>query len=78
MPAWTFGSTTKMVGRSFLGSRWSKIPVFGLSLVPALLLARKALNGDLGANPIEFATHWTGDWSIRFLCITLAITPLRN
>ena len=55
-----------------------KIPVFGLSLVPALLLARKALNGELGANPIEFVTHWTGDWTIRFLCITLAITPLRK
>jgi sulfoxide reductase heme-binding subunit YedZ len=67
-----------MVGRSFLGSRWSKIPVFGLSLVPALLLARKALNGDLGANPIEFVTHWTGDWTIRFQCITLAITRLRK
>ena len=67
-----------MVGRSFLGSWWTKIPVFGLSLVPALLLARKALNGDLGANPIEFVTHSTGDWTIRFLCITLAITPLRK
>ena len=55
-----------------------KIPVFALSLVPALLLALKALNGDMGANPIEFITHWTGDWTIRFLCITLAITPLRK
>src|SRR5215472_18865878 len=55
-----------------------KIPVFVLSLVPVLLLGLKALNGDLGANPIEFVTHWTGDWTIRFLCITLAITPLRK
>jgi sulfoxide reductase heme-binding subunit YedZ len=55
-----------------------KIPVFVLSLVPVLLLPLKALNGDLGANPIEFVTHWTGDWTIRFLCITLAITPLRK
>ena len=55
-----------------------KIPVFVLSLVPVLLLGLKALNGDLGANPIEFVTHWTGDWAIRFLCITLAITPLRK
>jgi sulfoxide reductase heme-binding subunit YedZ len=61
-----------------LGSRWLKIPVFALCLVPALLLGWKALNGDLGANPIEFITHWTGDWTIRFLCITLAITPLRK
>jgi len=61
-----------------LAKRWLKIPVFALCLVPALLLARKAMNGDLGANPIEFITHWTGDWAMRFLCMTLAITPLRS
>ncbi len=31
-----------------------------------------------GANPIEFITHKTGDWTIRFLLITLAVTPLRG
>ena len=61
-----------------LSSRWVKVPVFALCLVPALLLGWRALNGDLGANPIEFITHWTGDWTIRFLCITLSITPLRR
>ena len=64
--------------RRILSSRWVKIPVFALCLVPALLLGWRALNGDLGANPIEFITHWTGDWTIRFLCITLSITPLRR
>ncbi len=33
---------------------------------------------DSGPNPIEFITHTTGDWTIRFLVITLAITPLRK
>ena len=33
---------------------------------------------DFGANPIEFITHRTGDWTIRFIVITLAITPLRQ
>jgi sulfoxide reductase heme-binding subunit YedZ len=33
---------------------------------------------DFGANPIEFITHATGDWTLRFLVITLAITPLRK
>jgi sulfoxide reductase heme-binding subunit YedZ len=61
-----------------LGNRWSKITVFGLCTVPGLLLAWKAFAGDLGANPIEFITHWTGDWTIRLLCITLSITPLRK
>jgi sulfoxide reductase heme-binding subunit YedZ len=64
--------------RRILSSRWVKIPVFALCLVPALLLGWRALNGDLGANPIEFVTHCTGDWTIRFLCITLSITPLRK
>lgn len=33
---------------------------------------------DLGPNPIEFITHYTGDWTLRFLLITLTVTPLRN
>jgi sulfoxide reductase heme-binding subunit YedZ len=36
------------------------------------------LHNDLTANPIEFITHATGDWTLRFLVITLAITPLRK
>ena len=38
----------------------------------------RGLQNDLGANPIEFITHATGDWTLRFLLITLAITPLRR
>jgi sulfoxide reductase heme-binding subunit YedZ len=64
--------------RRILGNRWSKISVFALCLTPGLLLAWKAFAGGLGANPIEFITHWTGNWTIRFLCITLSITPLRK
>jgi sulfoxide reductase heme-binding subunit YedZ len=67
-----------MTLRRILTSRRTKVPVFVLCLIPALLLAWRALNGDLSANPIELITHWTGDWTIRFLCITLAITPLRK
>lgn len=55
-----------------------KVPVFLLSLVPVLLLAWRAYNQELGANPIEFITHATGDWTLRFLCITLAVSPLRR
>src|SRR5271168_3385043 len=42
------------------------------------MLGLRALRGDLTANPIEFITHATGDWTLRFLIITLAITPLRK
>jgi methionine sulfoxide reductase heme-binding subunit len=58
--------------------RWLKILVFALCLVPLALLGWKAYQQDLSANPIEYITHWTGDWTLRFLVITLAITPLRK
>jgi len=32
----------------------------------------------IGPNPVEFITHYTGDWTLRFLLITLTVTPLRN
>ncbi len=35
------------------------------------------MTGGLGANPIEAITHTTGDWTLRFLLVTLAVTPLR-
>src|ERR1700680_3259698 len=52
--------------------------VFLVCLIPLALLGWKAYNGGLGANPIEVITHATGDWTLRFLLITLAITPLRQ
>ncbi len=52
--------------------------IFIAALIPAAMLAYYAFQGDLTANPIEFITHFTGDWAIRFLVITLAITPLRR
>jgi len=58
--------------------KWIKIVVFALCLVPAGLLTWKGFHQDLGANPIEFITHATGDWTLRFLAITLAITPARR
>lgn len=47
-------------------------------LVPAARLVDGALSDALGANPIEAITHATGDWTLRFLLITLAVTPLRR
>jgi sulfoxide reductase heme-binding subunit YedZ len=52
--------------------------IFTAALIPAAVLAYDAYQGDLTANPIEFITHFTGDWAIRFLVITLAITPIRR
>jgi sulfoxide reductase heme-binding subunit YedZ len=52
--------------------------VFFASLIPVILLIKRAVFEQLGANPIE-AMHFTlGDWALRFLCLGLAITPLRK
>src|ERR1700747_141652 len=61
-----------------LRKKWAKIPVWIRSLAPAAYLGWRAWNQDLTANPIEYITHFTGDWTIRFLVFTLAITPLRK
>jgi sulfoxide reductase heme-binding subunit YedZ len=58
--------------------RWFKPVVFLACLGPLAHLGWKAYSGNLGANPIEVITHSTGDWLLRFLLITLAITPLRK
>ena len=57
---------------------WDKPLVFMLGLLPALLLFWQAFNRQLGANPVETITHFTGEWGLRFLIITLAITPIRR
>src|SRR5437588_6014346 len=61
-----------------LRKRWVKVPVFALSLVPLAWLGWRGWNQDLSANPIEYVTRYTGDWTLRFLVFTLAITPLRK
>lgn len=58
--------------------KFNKFLIFVNSLVPLLLLGYDALNGNLGANPIEFFTRTTGVLTLLFLLITLAITPLRK
>jgi len=58
-------------------SRWTKVVLFLACLIPGADLAWKVSQGNL-ANPVEYITHTTGDWIIRFLLITLSITPLRT
>ncbi len=57
---------------------WLKLAIFPACLAPLALLFWKAATANLGANPIEAVTHSTGDWTLRFLLVTLAITPLRK
>lgn len=63
---------------SFLANTWTKVPVFLICLVPLGMLVGRTITGNLGANPVEFIQHATGDWTLRFLIFTLCITPLRK
>ena len=51
--------------------------VFALCLLPFAWLFYRAFANELGANPAEALIRATGDWTLRFLCIVLAVTPLR-
>ncbi|HJV53267.1 MAG TPA: protein-methionine-sulfoxide reductase heme-binding subunit MsrQ [Noviherbaspirillum sp.] len=55
-----------------------KAVLFLAALLPAARLFLFALTDRLGANPIEFITRSTGDWTLYFLCLTLLVTPLRR
>ena len=64
--------------RAFLSNKWAKVIVFALGLAPLGALGWRAYQHELTANPIEFITRATGDWTLRFLVFTLAVTPLRK
>ncbi len=55
-----------------------KSVIFLAALLPMARLVLFAFTDRLGANPIEFITRNTGDWTLYFLCFTLAVTPLRR
>jgi sulfoxide reductase heme-binding subunit YedZ len=54
-----------------------KTAVWALCLAPFALLARRFLADGLGANPIDYLTDFTGDWALRILLASLALTPVR-
>jgi methionine sulfoxide reductase heme-binding subunit len=67
--------------RSPGGARWvapAKVAVFIAAWYPLARLVLFAMTDRLGANPVEFITRSTGLWTLVFLCITLAVTPLRR
>jgi sulfoxide reductase heme-binding subunit YedZ len=64
-------------------NRWLLRPackplLFLLALGPLAWLVAGAVNNTLGANPAEALIRSTGDWTLRLLCLTLAVTPLRQ
>jgi sulfoxide reductase heme-binding subunit YedZ len=63
--------------KAFLLHRFAKPITFCLSLLPFFWLFFAAITNRLGANPAEALSRSTGDWTLRFLCLVLVITPLR-
>ena len=61
-----------------LKSIWAKPLAHLLCLMPLAWLVWAAFNGGLGANPVEKLTHETGQWTLRLLLLTLAVSPLRQ
>jgi sulfoxide reductase heme-binding subunit YedZ len=56
----------------------ARAAVLAIAAAPLALLVVDAAFGGLGANPVEALLHRTGDWALRFLLLTLAVTPLRR
>ena len=60
------------------GFAWIKVLVFLAALVPLGAIAAAAARGGLGSNPVEALLHHFGEWALRLLLVTLAVTPLRR
>jgi len=67
-----------MAVQELLKSRVAKPLVFALCLLPLSSIVWRIFYGDLGSDPIETITFATGDWTLRFLLITLAVSPFRQ
>jgi len=58
--------------------RVARPALFVACLLPFVLLVWQSVDGSIGANPVQAITHATGDWTLRLLLVTLAVTPLRR
>jgi methionine sulfoxide reductase heme-binding subunit len=57
---------------------YMKIPIFFISLLPILIIFYQIIFNQLGPEPVKEITHVTGNWTLRFIIITLAMTPLQK
>ena len=58
--------------------RYFKPSVFILSIIPFLIITYKIFLNKLGPEPVKEITHFTGEWTLVFICLTLAMRPLRR
>ena len=61
-----------------INQRYLKVVIFILSLVPILFIIYQIITNQLGPEPIKDITHHTGKWTLYFIVITLAMTPLKK
>jgi sulfoxide reductase heme-binding subunit YedZ len=58
--------------------KYFKPGVFILSTIPFLLILYKIYFNKLGPEPVKEITHFTGEWTLIFICLTLSMTPLKR
>jgi len=61
-----------------INQKYLKIVIFILSLMPIFFIIYQIITNQLGPEPIKDITHHTGKWSLYFIVITLAMTPLKR
>ena len=58
--------------------RYFKPCIFILSTIPFLIISYKIFFNKLGPEPVKEITHFTGEWTLIFICLTLTMSPLRK
>ena len=59
-------------------TKYLKLSIFVLSLVPFLIITYKIFFNKLGPEPVKEITHFTGEWTLIFICLTLSMSPLQK
>ena len=59
-------------------TKYLKLSIFVLSLVPFLIITYKIFFNKLGPEPVKEITHFTGEWTLIFICLTLSMSPLKK
>ena len=58
--------------------KYFKLSIFILSIIPFLLITYKIFFNKLGPEPVKEITHFTGEWTLIFICLTLSMSPLKK
>ena len=58
--------------------KYLKTSIFSLSLLPFLIITYKIFFNKLGPEPVKEITHFTGEWTLIFVCLTLSMSPLKK